>query len=419
MVELQVESAIGMLGHITSFAHDEEQSDSNASDEEQSEDILSEDEESKDQHTRNRVNRLRIFCFGKELPTDTTNCFRFKKITSALIFIVLFYYDIITDILLAIEYHRVGEWMYFGLTIAFTAVPLGVVNVYNMYLLCSGENYASKHRCVPLRIMCSIPFMSAPVDGIVVISYCGLKHGVQWRKSEGDFGTYFKVIVGFMEDIPQLALQMYITLTESADDISMHTQVLRYISMLASWLSVSTSMLTYIVNDYEFQNEEKVPIFVQCMLFLYNGSETGLRVILFVVFTVQFKYIVLAVFFPHWIILLTWLIYYHLTTGKEGFPLGARILFFLTQSIILTFSSGVDKFQWRNSFSKPNGSINLKGLIFHLLIFIENVIMFVSWLCFTPLTGYIYYSIICSIAFLSVLCKATNLIIRQLNKDYV
>lgn len=169
--------------------------------------------------------------------------FSVKKITSALIFIALFYYDIIADILLAIEYYRMRVWMYFGLTIIFIAVPLGVVNVYNIYLLCTGENYASKHRCVPLRIVFSIPFMSAPIDGTVVITYCSLKNGVQWRMSEGDFETYFNVIVAFMEDIPQLALQMYITLTESADDISMPTQVLRYISMLASWLSVNTPML--------------------------------------------------------------------------------------------------------------------------------------------------------------------------------
>lgn len=222
-----------------------------------------------------------------------------------------------------------------------------------------------------------------------------------------------------MEDIPQLALQMCITLTESSDEINVYTHVLRYLSMKASWISVITTMNTYVINDYEFQKEKKLPLFEQCMLFVYNASETGLRVIVFVLFTVQFKYKVLAVFFPHWTLLMIWLLHYHNTTDTNHFSFCDRIVFPLIQSIILTFSSGVDKFVARNPCSNSNGAMTLKGLIYHLLVFIENVVMFVSWLCFTPLTGFMYYSIICSTALFTVLCKVTSLSIRQLNKDFV
>lgn len=424
-LQIKNESTTCMLADTDSNAIDDKQSEANVSDDNRSDLNLKECEKSKGANSihhkshKSFGNRLKIFCFGRELPKKTTNFFRFKKIFSAVIFIALFYYDITTDILLAVDYYRIGEWMYFGLTTTFIVVPLLIVNVYNIFLLSTGDNYAEETKHLTLRMLCSIPFMSAPVDGIIVYAYYSIKRGIDWDRIDGDLGTYFKVIVAFMEDIPQLALQLYITLTESSDEINVYTHVLRSLSMTASWISVITTMNMYVINDYEFQKEKKLPLFEQCMLFVYNASETGLRVIVFVLFTVQFKYKVLAVFFPHWTLLMIWLLHYHNTTDTNHFSFCDRIVFPLTQSIILTFSSGVDKFVARNPCSNSNGTMTLKGFIYHLVIFIENVVMFVSWLCFTPLTGFMYYSIICSIALFTVLCKVTSLSIRQLNKDFV
>lgn len=182
-LQIKNESTTCMLEDTDSNANDDKQSEANVSDDKRSDLNLKECEKSKGANSihhkshKSFGNCLKIFCFGRELPKKTTNFFRFKKIFSAVIFIALFYYDITTDILLAVDYYRIGEWMYFGLTTTFIVVPLLIVNVYNIFLLSTGGNYAEETKHLTLRMLCSIPFMPAPVDGIIVYADYSIKKG--------------------------------------------------------------------------------------------------------------------------------------------------------------------------------------------------------------------------------------------------
>ncbi|XP_052097413.1 uncharacterized protein LOC127732424 [Mytilus californianus] len=73
------------------------------------------------------------------------NIFRAHTLVTAVLCISFFYYDIVSDTLLAIQYYNDGNFRAFIFTTAFIALPLFVVNVMNIYLIinrkhCSWED---------------------------------------------------------------------------------------------------------------------------------------------------------------------------------------------------------------------------------------------------------------------------------------
>ncbi|VDI39023.1 Hypothetical predicted protein [Mytilus galloprovincialis] len=78
-------------------------------------------------------------------PEEYRNMFRAHTLVTAVLCISFFYYDIVSDILLAIQYYNDGNFRAFIFTTAFIALPLFVVNVMNIYLIinrkhCSWED---------------------------------------------------------------------------------------------------------------------------------------------------------------------------------------------------------------------------------------------------------------------------------------
>lgn len=95
--------------------------------------------------------------------------FRGKHFVGAIVGIFSYYYDVMSDIVLAKEYYLIERWIAFWFTASFILFPMLIINVINIHWYCHDYNRERIRRKsinpIPwlLRILCSIPLISGPV----------------------------------------------------------------------------------------------------------------------------------------------------------------------------------------------------------------------------------------------------------------
>ncbi|XP_063420052.1 uncharacterized protein LOC134705216 [Mytilus trossulus] len=335
--------------------------------------------------------------------TEYPLLFRGKHLIGTIIGIILYYYDIISDIYLAEEYFRLKRWEAFGFTASFILFPLLIMNSINIswYIRDFIAERRKKFEVTNfpvwfLRIFCSMPLLSGPVARNIEYMYHGIKSRSA-KASQLDTRYHYRQMIyedtdaamltmfeAFLESAPQLILQMYIILTDTHDD-SILLRIVQGIAIFGSWISVSGSLVSYqnALRASHSSRDSDVSARGTILYYLWRTCEVGPRMIVFAVFAAQFKYYtLLAVIIPHWIIMSVWVAYQKPDVYTKRFE---KIIFNIVLGYILILS-----YQ-----SVQQGRTRYKLLLYYFITYMENLVMIAAWAHFTDhREDWYYYPII-------------------------
>lgn len=309
--------------------------------------------------------------------------------------IVFFYFDVITDILLARDYYYQSNVIAFGLTTGFIIVPSIVTCLLNFrwYLL----DYQSQQILMKakgkenvqqtslslwtLRFVMTL-MMMGPVIRQIEYIYNGTKSSSQKLKDDEKRRHYvmmrmedvdaccIRMFECFLEAAPQLVLQIYI-LMHVREEETWILEGIRAVAILSSWGSLSWSLVAY-QKALRFSHEDKENLTIPGMIcsFLWRAFEIGPRVIALGLFAALFHHVVFIVVGVHWIAMSSWLFcqktQFYENRCEEKF-------FNIVCGYVLVFCF----------LNVRDGRTRYRMLLYYFVVYAENWTMMGFWFYFT------------------------------------
>ncbi|XP_052256082.1 XK-related protein 6-like isoform X2 [Dreissena polymorpha] len=315
-----------------------------------------------------------------------------------------FFFDVVTDMLLARDYFYQLRLVPFGLTTAFIVVPSFVTAALNLrwYFLDfqSQKILISKHGkeqvhttrgllwLVRIVMTC---FMMGPVIRQIEYLYNGIKsrdknlseavrkrHYTFMRCEDVD-ASCIRMFECFLEAAPQLLLQIYILMEYREEEVTWLISGIRVVSMLSSWSSLAISMVSY-HKALRFSHEDRGNMSIpgSILYFLWRAVEIGPRVIALGMFASQFKWGVFIVVGVHWIAMSSWLIcqktqFYQNRCEEKCFN------FVCGYVLVFCFLNVRD------------GRTRYRMILYYFIFYIENWLMLGFWFYFTDAKSQWFY----------------------------
>nr|XP_022340810.1 XK-related protein 8-like isoform X2 [Crassostrea virginica] len=167
--------------------------------------------------------------------------------------VVFFCIDFLTDILLAKDYYDEGMIFECALTSSLVAASFLVTGILSSFW--HAQEKPRRNLCL---VFLTFPF--ATIERNITYAFHGWKSK---QKGSNEYYHYIEMIYtnrdasllrmfdAFIESAPQLVLQIYLILKEQenmescGEDIEVHSHILRLITVLSSWVSVSWSVTSY------------------------------------------------------------------------------------------------------------------------------------------------------------------------------
>lgn len=372
--------------------------------------------------------------------------FQYYDIIFAVFSIILFFYDVVSDVLLAVHYYALNRWVAFGFTTGFIVLPALISNGQSArWYLVDYEQEQKKlskkpktevtpFRIWALRIFFTFPLMLGPVVRHSEFIYHGIKsksgsdatekerkkkwhHYKQMLYEDTDAGLV-RMFECFLEAAPQLVLQLFILFREIIENgvdgnndlvEHGHMKIIRVVALVGSWIGLSFSLTSYhkalramqhseLHEKYvskEDQNENHKPkkqsLLATLMLtigyFSWRMCEIGPRVLILALFASKFTYFVLVAAAIHWIIMTLWLLCQK--TSFYGEKRRDEVIFniILGYAMIFCFLNARD------------GHTRYRAIVYYILFYAENIFMLGMWLHFgSEKEDWLYFTAIGAVA---------------------
>ncbi|XP_071144139.1 XK-related protein 6-like [Mytilus edulis] len=330
--------------------------------------------------------------------------FRCIDLLAAVLSIVFFLFDVISDVVLAEEYYRFQRWIPFVFTISFIIIPHLVLNAINISWYCndySKEEKSEKHTKKLvwfLRGFFSLPFMLGPVVRNVEYMHYGFKSKSR-SLSESERRYFYKMVLcenadaamlrmieAFLESAPQLVLQIYIIMTEANTD-GLMMQIVRPAAMIGSGIGVSWSLVSYqkaLRLSYN-RKERKLSLLGVIFYYIWKSCEVAPRIILLSLSAAQFGYHMLVATCIHWILMSLWV-------GRQNQEMYDKMRDKIVHYIVIGY---VLIFCFQNV---QKGKTRYRTMFYYFVTFVENVIMLTLWTYFTHhKREWVYLAVIVSV----------------------
>ena len=188
------------------------------------------------------------------------------------------------------------------------------------------------------------------------------------------------------------------------------SEIVRYAAMLGSWIGLSWSLVSYQrslrnmqrlkpqntsvqtkEHAYSHENgpesrkevDHTLSIPASVINFLWRACEVGPRLVVFALFASQFSYGILIVFAIHWFAMTAWFVCQKTRFYREDDKDRKRdeVVF----NIILGYAM---VFCFLNA---RNGNTRYRALVYYIVFYIENYIMFMMWVYWTSSKSEWYY----------------------------
>jgi len=253
--------------------------------------------------------------------------FSWLDITCIVVSICSYMADLATDGFIAATYYQTHHYWYFGLTVAFVAIPAITMTGMSTKWYIKDQNnehfpHVSRSRWA-FRIFCLIFFLS-PVARYVDTLFYGIQSKKAKRKKdfprmaqyyarmayEDADATFLRLFECFMESAPQLVLQLYIIMAKnpfnSGDDPL--AVIFQIASVITSVISLAWALTTYNRSlRYAQVDKENIHLLGTAVLFLAHLFGISARVIALSVFASVYTWMVWAVCLGHWGLMAIWL----------------------------------------------------------------------------------------------------------------
>ncbi|XP_035690054.1 XK-related protein 6-like [Branchiostoma floridae] len=294
--------------------------------------------------------------------------------------VALYIADLVTDIMLALQYHNSGDYVWFCLTMAFVIAPTIIVNIVSAVMF---RNFNHRDNTLNVRLGFRIQYLTHFLQLGMFLQYINL-FCLLWRgQGLGDhveFGVSdLEMLEAILESIPQLCIQIHIAIT---DEQVSHMSWLKVFSMVISLLAAvkAVVMFWYFGNKKTHENkrftkctcDSKTQVWIKSIHFtLWKVVELFVRVVAIGMCTSGFQhqaeYIIYFVCYNllHWLILT--IIYTYLETDTVSFNgifLGCLHMFMGLFSMTLSLRYSITF--WVNTMLTLAGNITMVTLWYNL-----------------------------------------------------
>ena len=311
-----------------------------------------------------------------------------------------FFFDVITDILVALFYYRNNDYWYFTMTIIFITIPTFVVTIISIrwYIVDSREPHAPKISpltwCVRavflfLQLGPVIRYIESLIYGIR-FKLTNVKNKYQRKKwfrnmiYEDTDASMLRLFECFMESAPQLVLQLYIVThripssspsSSSTSDTPSSSSALfgspsffstpfvQGMSIVASLISLSGSLVSYHqVLRMSLPEKKNLTWKGMTVQFFWRFFMIGSRVLALALFSSRYKWQIAIVCLVHWLMSFAWILSMNTCFCKNRCEeIGYNAL--LAVMFIFCYFNPIDSpTRWRYT-------------IYYVTIFIENSIL--------------------------------------------
>ncbi|XP_035681581.1 XK-related protein 6-like [Branchiostoma floridae] len=296
----------------------------------------------------------------------------------------LYIADFVTDVILAAEYYRNGDYYWFGLTLGFALVPQIIVNIVLAYLDGCEWYY------LPL-----LP-LGVPAKYFQVLHglFC-CKHKpediLESREKEDQDDQepvpravnhllpLARLVGTLLESLPELCLQIYV-LVRTGQLSSLEIPALKAVTMAVSFLASLYSIIEW---------ETHFPKVVACiwgpLVFLWKIVDLSARILAFCLFASIYnvRYWVFVVIGGHWLVMAGVENYFclYLVKGKAWMESGADVISDSNCYVQFMFNTfvvaPVDVFTWVTFGSRQRRKE--QPIVNNVLMLAANIVMVLAW----------------------------------------
>eukprot|EP00105_Crassostrea_gigas_P034167 XP_019918315.1 PREDICTED: XK-related protein 6-like [Crassostrea gigas] len=305
--------------------------------------------------------------------------------------VIFFIIDFVTDIILAKDYYDDGMMLEFALTSLFVAGSFLVTGILNSIWHAQekkeeGEKKERERKKRNYRNICwtILKFPFATIERYIKYAIHGYKskqkgineyyHYIEMIFTDRD-GSLLRMFEAFIESAPQLVLQIYLILREqenlkNCEDIEVHSDKLRMLTILSSWVSVSWSVTAYYralrVSNAMDKTHQKT-LLASAGYFLWRAFEIGSRVMALVMMILINPIIFALIVVFHWFAVITWSFATKAKPYKQ----------FHENAIFIVFVGFVQVFSFMNIKA---GKSRYHALLYYTLFYIENIVILILWI---------------------------------------
>lgn len=319
----------------------------------------------------------------KDEITDNSQEYPFTALQciGTLVSLILFVVDVVTDILLAMEYRDHDRVLEFALTSSMIIASFLVTGILSTIWYIQDVTGPKSRVKKILFLIAAFPF------SIIIRNLVFIKHGWLSRKSrseekskhykqmmkEGRDVSLLMMFDSFVESAPQLIIQMYIAMHHPSQE-SLHLEILRSFTIATSLAGLSWSVTSYYRNlriSSATSGLKANSICGAVGYFLWRVFEIGPRITAIVMLLSVDSHGLYIIFgsLVHWFIMLTMAFLRHVKVYDEPIQ---NIMF-------IVFISFVQIISYMNL---SHGKSRRFAIIYYTLFYVENVLMvllFVLW----------------------------------------
>eukprot|EP00057_Strongylocentrotus_purpuratus_P011770 XP_011666244.1 PREDICTED: XK-related protein 4-like [Strongylocentrotus purpuratus] len=288
--------------------------------------------------------------------------------------IALYIADIVTDLLVGVQYLRQGDILWSIMTFVFVFVPSLVLQFFSFRWFILDLDQNTKYNLRPLRkkLWAWCQWLASHILQLGAIKryWSTFKFGILSRRDSKYYKemiserldiTMLRLLEAFMESAPQLVLQVYIMVY--SEELFWLTAASAIVSLLS--LAFSLGIYQKALRDF-LPDKEKLSYSNVALIFVWRLFTITARVLAMALFASIYGWWVFVLAAAHWAVMTAWLIWqrtsYH-TSKYDEIPFDAVI------GIIHIFCF----------FNMKEGPTRCRAVIFYILIFIENTVMFGLW----------------------------------------
>ncbi|XP_078311922.1 XK-related protein 6-like [Crassostrea virginica] len=291
--------------------------------------------------------------------------------------VVFFCLDFLTDILLAKDYYDEGKIFECALTSSLVAASFLVTGILSSFW--HAQEKPRRNLCL---VFLTFPF--ATIERNITYAFHGCKskqkgtneyyHYIEMIYTDRD-ASLLRMFDAFIESAPQLVLQIYLILKEqenmeSCEDIEVHSHILRLITVLSSWVSVSWSVTSYYralrVSNAMHTTQQRT-LLAAAGYFMWRVFEIGPRVVALVLIILMNPIIFLLTVVFHYFAVVTW------SFASKAMPyekLHENIVFVLCIGFVQVFSF----------MNTSPGKSRYHALLYYTFFYIENIVILILWI---------------------------------------
>ncbi|ELU04625.1 hypothetical protein CAPTEDRAFT_173571 [Capitella teleta] len=298
-------------------------------------------------------------------------------------------FDVGSDIALAYEYLVLGNIWWFALTLVFFLVPAFIMSIFSLILYmrdskivgdkASRTRWASRIFFVVLQLGPLLRIIDTMIFGCKSRMTSNMAKRRNWYERMLDEDTdsmLLRLFEAFMEAAPQLVLQLYI-MTQIGTSEGVFLVILQVLGLISSMITLATVLVSFQKSlRLSLPEKAKLTFGGMAMQFLWRVCTISTRVLALALFASSFHFYVFVVVAVHWMIMMVWVVKqdtkYCMLSDADGTFHHSRPFEFCFRFL----AAFVHIFCF---FNLIEGHSRLRCVFYYALIYVENVILVVTW----------------------------------------